>query len=341
MPNTVATSASASEETYTGLQKAAVLLISLGDQAGAEIIRHLSEDEVQLVAREVARLKQISPTQAESVLEEFYQLSSAREFVARGGVDYARTMLVNAFGPETSKRLMDRLQRALDDSLTTFDAVQNADPQRLANFLHNEHPQTIALVLSHLNPAQAASLLTSLPPDLRGDVALRVASLDQIAPGVISKIAAVIGQKLNAIGEFSSESFGGVRTVAEMFNRLDSATSKEILLAIEEQDQALVDTIRGMMFVFEDVLMINVNGLKEVVDRVDRKVITMALKGTGDQIQNHFFQCLSQRGAETIREDMEALGPVKIREVEAAQQQIIATIRTLEAEGLLSVRGGV
>ncbi len=327
------------EDALTGVQKAAVLLIALGDQAGAELIRHLSEEEVQMVAREVARLKHITPNQAESILEEFYQLTSAREFIAKGGIDYARTMLMNAFGLETTKRLMDRLLKELGDGIATFDALQKADPMRLANFLHNEHPQTVALVLSHLNPSQAAALLASLPPHLRGDVALRVASLDQISPEVISKIAGVIGQRLNAIGEYSRESYGGVRAVAEMFNRLDSETSKEILSSIEQQDQTLVDTIRHLMFVFEDILLMDVNGLKEVVDRVDRKVLTMALKGTGEQIKNHFFQCLSQRGAETIREDIEALGPVKIREVEAAQQQIIATIRALEAEGVVSVSG--
>ena len=333
--------AGAPESGYTGLQKAAVLLIVLGEQIGGELVKHLSEDEIQLVGREVARLKKISPEQSEGVLEEFYQLTSAHGLVAKGGVDYARTMLMNAFGPETAKRLMDRLMKALGDGLTTFDALQKADPGQLAKFLHNEHPQTIALVLSHLNPSQSAALLSSLPPHLRGDVALRVASLDQISPDVISKIAAVIGQKMNAIGEFSRESYGGVRAVAEMFNRLDSETSKEILASIESQDTVLVETIRHLMFVFEDILLIDPNGLKEVVNRVDRKVITLALKGTSEQIKNHFFQCMSSRGAETMREEIDSLGPVRIREVEAAQQQIIGTIRSLEAEGVLSVRGTV
>jgi flagellar motor switch protein FliG len=341
MITNVQAAAAPPENGYNGLQKAAVLLIVLGDQSSAELIKHLSEDEIQLVSREVARLKQISPEESEGVLEEFYQLTSGHGLIAKGGVDYARTMLMNAFGPETAKRLMDRLMKALGDGLATFDALQKADPSQLAKFLHNEHPQTIALVLSHLNPSQAAALLSSLPPQLRGDVALRVASLDQISPEVISKIAAVIGQKLNAIGEFSRESYGGVRAVAEMFNRLDSETSKEILASIESLDGALVETIRHLMFVFEDILLIDVNGLKEVVDRIDRKVLTMALKGTGEQIKNHFFQCMSGRGAETMREEIETLGPVKIRDVEAAQQQIISTIRGLEAEGVLSVRGTV
>ena len=173
-------------ETFAGVQKAAILLIMLGDAASAELVKQLTEDEVQLVAREIARQKKVQPNQAETVLEEFYQLTSARDFVNKGGVDYAKNMLMNAFGPEVAKRLMDRLMKALGDDVATFDALQKADPQQLAKFLHNEHPQTIALVLSHLNPSQAAALLASLPPHLRGDVALRVASLDQISPDFLS-----------------------------------------------------------------------------------------------------------------------------------------------------------
>jgi flagellar motor switch protein FliG len=328
-------------EVLTGIEKAAILMVMLGDQISGDLLKLLNEDEVQLISRQVARLKKVTPQDAESVLEEFYQLTAARDYVAKGGLDYARTMLYNAFGPETSKRLMDRLVKALGEDMASFDALQKADPQQLAKFLHNEHPQTIALVLSHLNPSQAAALLASLPPHLRGDVALRVASLDQISPDVINKIAVVIGQKLNALGEFSRESYGGVRAVAEMFNRLDGETAKEILNSIEGQDANLVETIRHLMFVFEDILLIDPNGLKEVLARVDRKQITMALKGTADQLKNHFLQCMSSRGAEMVREDMDAMGPVKMKEVETAQQHIIGVIRQLEAEGVLSVRGTV
>ena len=325
----------------TGMQKSAILMVMLGDQTSGEILKHLTEDEVGLVAREVARLRSIGSDVAESVLEEFYQMTSAREYVIKGGIDYAKSILLNAFGPETAKRLMDRLIRAMGTDLATFDALQKADPQQLAKFLHNEHPQTIALVLSHLNPSQAAALLASLPGELRGDVSLRMASLDQISPEVICKIASVIAQKLNALGEFSRESYGGVRAVAEMFNRLDSDTSKEILGSIEREDSNLVETIRHLMFVFEDILLIDPNALKEVLSRVDRKALSVALKGTGEQLKTHFLQCMSQRGAEMLREDMEAMGPVKIKDVEAAQQQVIAIIRQLEAEGVLSIRGTV
>jgi len=225
--------------------------------------------------------------------------------------------------------------------MASFDSLQRADPQQLAKFIHNEHPQTIALVLSHLNASQAAGLLISLPAELRGDVALRMASLDQISPEIISKIATIIGGKLKSLGEMSRESYGGVRAVSEMFNRLDSVNSKEILETIEQNDPNLVATIRHMMFVFEDLLLLGPEAIKEVLGKVDRKILTVALKGTTEQLKTHFTEVMSQRGAEMLTEDMEALGPVKIKEVESAQQQIIAVVRQLEAEGSISLKGTV
>jgi flagellar motor switch protein FliG len=225
--------------------------------------------------------------------------------------------------------------------LASLDVLQKVDPQQLSKFIHNEHPQTIALVLSHLNASQAAALLVSLPPEMRSDVALRMGNLDQISPEIVNKIATVIGQKLAAIGEYSRESYGGIRAVAEMFNRLDSGTSKEILEVIEKQNPNLVETIRHLMFVFEDLLLIDVNQLKEVMARVDRKVLTLALKGTSEQLRDHFLQTMSARASEMLKDDMEAMGPVRIKEVEGAQQQIIATVRQLETEGVINLKGAV
>jgi flagellar motor switch protein FliG len=325
----------------SGLHKAAMLLIVLGEQSSAELLQQLSEEDVQKVSREVATITAISADQAESVLNEFHHISAAGDYVARGGLDFARKLLQRAFDPEIAKRLFDRLTKALGSEAASFDAIQKADPQQLAKFIHNEHPQTIALVLSHLNWSQAAALLTSLPLNLRADVALRMASLDQISPEIIFKIAGVIGQKLKTLGEFSRESYGGVRAVAEILNRLDSGSSREILDHIEQQDTNLGETIRHLMFVFEDLLLIDPLGLKEVLGKVDRKVLTVALKGTSEQLKNQILGCMSQRGAEMLREDMEALGPVKIKEVDAAQQQIIAVVRQLEAEGVVSLKGTV
>ena len=328
-------------EILSGPRKAAVLLVLIGDAASAELIKQLSDDEVQLVSREIARIRTITSEQAENILEEFYQMVVAKDFVVKGGIDYAKKILMNAFGPEVAKKMLDRLVKALGNDVANLDILQKAEPQQLAKFIHSEHPQTIALVLSHLNPSQAAALLASLPPGMRSDVALRMASLDQISPEIVSKIANIIGEKLQALGEFSRQSYGGVRAVAEMFNRLDSVTSKEILEVIEERNAPLVETIRHLMFVFEDLLLIDQNGIKEILGRVDRKILTVALKGTSEQLRSHFLEGMSQRGSEMLKEDMESLGPIKVRDVESAQQQIIATVRQLEGEGVINMKGSV
>ncbi len=250
-----------------GIRKAAILMVILGEQISGEILKQLDEEEVQSLGREVARVVSIGNDQAEDILEEFYQMSVARDYVLKGGIDYAKKMLMNAFGPEHAKKMVDRLVKTLGSETASFDTLQKADPQQLAKFIHNEHPQTIALILSHLNASQAAGLLISLPTELRADVALRMANLDQISPEIISKIAAIIGQKLKALGELSRESYGGVRAVSEMFNRLDSSTSKEILEVIEQQNPNLVETIRHLMFVFEDLLLLSQEAIKEVLGR--------------------------------------------------------------------------
>lgn len=328
-------------EMVSGLRKAAIVLVCLGEQASAEVIKQLGEDEVQAVSREIARLGEVTPDQAESVLDEFFQMMLAREYIFKGGLDYARRLLSTAYGPETARKLVDHLQKTMGSDMASLDVLQKADPQQLAKFIHSEHPQTIASIVSHLNPSQAAALLMALPGDIRSDVAMRIAGLDQISPEVIGKIATVIGNKLNVLGESSRESYGGVRAVAEMLNRLDSGTSKEILDNIEQQDPNLAEGVRHLMFVFEDMLLIDVNGMKEVLSRVDRKLLTLALKGTSEQLQNHYVQCMSQRGAEMMKEDMDAMGPVRIRDVESAQQQIIAIVRQLESQGVISMKGTV
>ena len=328
------------EQQLSGLRKSAILLVILGEQVSAEILKHLEEEEVHQLGREIARIGSITADQTEKLLEEFYEMSMAHDYVLKGGIDYARRLLISAFGPEHARSLLDRLMKTLGNDQANFDALQKADPQQLAKFIHGEHPQTIALILSHLNPSQAASLLVSLPAEMRGDVALRMASLDQISPEIITRIATIVGQKMKALGEMSRESSGGIRAVAEMFNRLDSVSSKEILESIEGADTTLVETIRQLMFVFEDLLAIGQDSIKEILSRVDRKLLTVALKGTSEQLRNYFKQSMSAKSGEMLDEDMEALGPIKIKEVEAAQQQIIAIVRQLETEGVINTKGG-
>lgn len=321
----------------TGQQKAAILLVTLGEKLGGEILKQLSEDEVKSVSKAIARLDKVTPHQTESVLEEFCQ--SALAGGGRGGFDYAKRMLANAFGQEGAKRLAENLPKSGGRVNKNIESLQKADPLQLSRFIEGEHPQTIALILSYLSAAQAASLIANLPPALRSDVVARIAELDRVSNDVVSRISVVIGEKLKSIGEVKSEPRGGPRTVAEILNRMDSAVSEEILTNLQEQ-QGLVDAIRHYMFVFEDLLLIDATAMKELVAKIDRKLLTIALKGTSDQLKNHFMQCMSQRGAEMLREDMDAAGPVRIRDVEAAQQQILAVVQQLESQGVLSLKGG-
>ena len=322
----------------SGMRKAAILMLTLGEETSAELMRQLTEDEVQAVSREIARISSVSPEQAEAVLSEFQQMLVARDYVLKGGLEHARRVLISAFGPETAEKILFRLSRSLRMDTEDFTALQKADPQQLAKFVMKEHPQTIALIVSQLSPTQAAALLMSLPSELRSEVTLRMASLDQISPEIISKIASIVHQRLKGLGQLSRQSYGGVKAVAELLNRLDSSVSKEILETIGQQDEKLVEQIRHLMFVFEDLLLIDHNGIKELLAKVDRKLLTVALKGTSEQLKNHLLSAMSQRGREMLLEDMEALGPVKIKEVEAAQQAIIAVARELEAQGVLSLK---
>ncbi len=328
------------KEELTGLRKASIAMLVLGEDVGSDILRNLEEEEVYVIGREIARMPPVTSEIAESVLEQLHQMSLAHDYVLKGGIEYARKILINAFGPEHARGMLDRLMKALGADSANFDALQKADPQQLAKFIHSEHPQTIALILSHLNPSQAAALLTSLPAGMRSDVALRMGNLDQISPDIIARIANIIGLKLKSLGETNRESYGGVRAVAEMFNRLDSKSSREILDNIEGDAPELVETVRQLMFVFEDLLQLDQTAIKEILTRVDKKVLTIALKGTSEQLRTHFLQCMSQRGAEMLKEDLDVMGPVKIKEVEGGQQQIIAVLRQLESEGVISLKGG-
>lgn len=324
-----------------GLRKAAITLVVLGDQTSGELFKLLEEDEIEELGKEISKLSTVTGEQAESVMEEFHQMSLAHEYMMKGGVDYAKRVLNAAFGPESARKIIDRLVKSLGSDVATFDSLQKADPTQVAKFIQNEHPQTIALVLSHLNASSAAAMLMALPPEIRTDVSMRMANLDQISPEIVSKIASIVDQKLKALGQFSRESYGGVRAVAELFNRLDSNASREILEQIEEQEPVLGEGIRNLMFVFEDLLVIDAQGTREILSRVDKKTLTAALKGTSEQLRAHFFTNMSERGSEMLKEDMEAMGAVKIREVEQAQQAIIAIVRQLESEGVLSLKGQV
>jgi flagellar motor switch protein FliG len=324
----------------SNLRKVAILLITLGEEASSQIVKELSPEEIKKVGKAIGTTAAITSEEAVATLREYQQLLMARRCVVKGGLDYASRMLQSAFGVEHARRLLDQVSEAIGSELASFDSLQKAEPHQLANVLFREHPQTIALILSHLNPWQAASLMSALPANRRAQLAMRMATLEEISPDVIGKIAQVIGEKLEGLGDLSRQSYGGLRVVAEMLNRLDAKLRHEILEEIGQQDGGLLNNIRDLMFVFEDLLSIDRNGMKLITAGVDPRVLAIALKGSSEKLRNHFAQSMSATGAQMLLEDIESTGPVKLKEVEAAQQEILTFARSLEAKGSISLSGG-
>ncbi len=326
----------AASPALNGVRKAAVFTLLLGEEASTEVFKYLQEDEIEQIAREVAVVGSVHAASGEQVLEEFHNMWIAAEYVARGGVDYAQKLLVKSLGPEMAKRLLDRLVKSFESTLV-FTALEKADPQQLSKFILAEHPQTIALILAHLKPAQASQLVGLLPDDVRVDVISRMASLEEISPEVIARISSVIEQRLKSLGGGGAhESYGGVQAVAELLNRMDRGLSGPVIEAIEGESPDLAVSIRNLMFVFEDLAKVDPAGIREIIQRADKKVLTIALKGTTEDIRVRFFENMSKRAADLIKQEMEVLGPIRLREVEKAQHEIVAITRKLEEEGLLT-----
>ena len=323
----------------TGMQKAAVLMVTLGDETASNIFKYLEEDEIQTISREIAITKHVQPEVAEEVLEEFHTMTQARSYISQGGIEYAKKLLIKSVGPEVARKIIDRLVKALESS-AGFTSLERANPQQLSKFIQNEHPQTIALILAHLNASQAAELISSLPEALRSDVAMRMASLQEISPEVGRRISLILEQKLEALGSFATEAYGGVRAVAELFNRMDRNTGRAVLEKIETENPHLAASIRDLMFVFDDILLIDDNGITEILKRADKKTLTIALKGTSEELQNQFFRNMSSRAVELMKEEMEFMGPVKLKDVEKSQHEVVEIVRQLEEEGVISIGGG-
>ena len=323
----------------TGMQKAAVLMVTLGDETASNIFKYLEEDEIQTISREIAITKHVQPEVAEEVLEEFHTMTQARSYISQGGIEYAKKLLIKSVGPEVARKIIDRLVKALESS-AGFTSLERANPQQLSKFIQNEHPQTIALILAHLNASQPAELISSLPEALRSDVAMRMASLQEISPEVVRRISLILEQKLEALGSFATEAYGGVRAVAELFNRMERNVGRTVLEKIETENPQLAASIRDLMFVFDDILLIDDNGITEILKRADKKTLTIALKGTSEELQNQFFRNMSSRAVELMKEEMEFMGPVKLKDVEKSQHEVVEIVRQLEEEGVISIGGG-
>jgi flagellar motor switch protein FliG len=327
-------------ETFTGKRKAAILCLALGDDVASSVFKYLEEDEVEEITRELATLQRITSDVADDVVEEFYQLMVARTFVVSGGVDYAKRLLVKTFGPEIAKRLLDKITRSLETSTVGFEVLQKVDPQQLSKLFQHEHPQTIALVLAHLDATTAANTVQFLPEAQRAEIVLRMANLKTISQDVVRRVAGVLDQKLKSVGDYSRQAVGGIRSVAEICNRLDRNVSRKLLEEIEGQQPELALEIRNRMLTFDDLLLLDDIGIREILQRVDKKVLTLALKGTMPELQNRFYGNMSQRAVEMMKEELDFMGQVKLKDVNNAQREIIDILRDLDEQGVVSLSGG-
>lgn len=323
----------------SGARKAAILCMSVGDDIASAIFKHLEEDEVQSITKELATLTRVTSEMADDVIEEFYQLMLARTFVVNGGLDYAKRLLVKSFGPEIAKRLLDKITRSLE-STVGFEALQKVDPQQLSKLFQSEHPQTVALVLAHLDASTAADTVSYMPESMRADIILRMASLQTISADVIRRISVVLDQKLKSVGDMDRQAVGGIRSVAELCNRLSRDVSRKLLEAIEDEQPELALEIRNRMLTFDDLLMLDDLGIREILQRVDKKVLTLALKGTMPELQNRFFGNMSTRAVEMMKEELDFMGQVRAKDVNNAQREIIDILRELDEQGIISLAAG-
>ena len=329
-----------SSEELTGVQKAAVLLIALGPEKSADIFKHLKEEEIEELTLEIANTRSVTPQLKEEVIEEFYQVCLAQQYIAEGGIGYAKELLEKALGSDRAMDVISKLTASLQ--VKPFEFVRKTDASQLLNFIQDEHPQTIALIMSYLSPAQSSLILSSLPPERQADVAKRIAVMDRTSPDVIKEVEKVLESKLSTLVNQDYTIIGGVDAVVEILNTVDRGTEKHIMETLEIEEPELADEIRKKMFVFEDILLLDDRAIQRVLRDVDNNDLAIALKGSNEQVQNAIFNNMSKRLAVMIKEDMEFMGPVRMKDVEEAQQKIVNIIRKLEdsAEIVISRGGG-
>ncbi len=328
-------------ENLTGKQKAAILLISLGPDKAASILKKLREDEIEILTEEISKWDNIPPELSRKVREEFYQMSSAAQYINQGGEKYARETLRRALGDHKAIEIINRLRGTSESS--PFGILKNINPEQLFELIQSEHPQTIALVLSYLNPEQAATVLSSFPEEKRLQIINRIVSIEQISPEVAKQVEEVLKKNLFS-ARFKEERFqiGGVKTAAEILNHVNRSIEKDILGSLEKQNPSLTEEIKKLMFVFDDMTLVEDRSLQRALREIDTKDLALALKGADNEIKEKFFRNMSSRAVETIKEDIEFMGPVRLRDVEAAQQKIVNVIRRLEEKGevIIAGRGG-
>ncbi|MDD3124718.1 MAG: flagellar motor switch protein FliG [Candidatus Kapabacteria bacterium] len=315
-------------ENLSGKQKAAVLLMSLDVDVAAKVFQELDMKEVEQIAVEITNLKDVAPTVVEDVIEEFYQLMTAQSFMLEGGLEYAQVLLEKSYGLDRAKEIIEKIR-----VLTTvrgFSALKKADPQQLASFLSKEHPQIIALILSHLPPDQTAEVLNEFQPALRDETVVRIATIGKVSPAMVTQIEAVVDRIAEGALSPDMASTGGAQLVANILNKSNTNAAKQILETIEEKDMNLAVEIKRLMFLFEDIVGIDDKGIQRILRDVDKRDLALALKVSDDKVRNKIFRNMSERAAAVVREELDYMGPVKLKEVESAQMRIVDVIKLLE-----------
>lgn len=314
-------------------------MIALGPERSADIFKHLKEDEIEELTLEIANTRSVSPQVKEDVLNEFYQICLAQQYIAEGGIGYAKELLDKALGEEKAQEVITKLTASLQ--VRPFEFVRKTDPSQLLNFIQDEHPQTIAMILSYLTSAQAALVIGALPPEKQADVAKRIAMMDRTSPDVIKEVERVLEKKLSSLVNQDYTIVGGVDAIVNILNTVDRTTEKHIMESLEIEEPELADEIRKKMFVFEDILLLDDRAIQRVLRDVDNADLGVALKAANEEVQNVIFKNLSKRLAAMIKEDMEFMGPVRMKDVEEAQQKVVSVIRKLEDSGEIVIsRGG-
>ncbi|MGB9682101.1 MAG: flagellar motor switch protein FliG [bacterium] len=328
-----------SKKEITGIRKAAALLIALGPDVSAQVMKQLSEEEIEQITLEIANLGRIEPDTRDKVIEEFYQMALAQDYITQGGLEYARQVLEKALGAQKAIEILERLTATLQ--ITPFEFMRKMDAKQILSFIQDEHPQTIALILSYLTPDQAAAILSSLPPELMTEISMRMAKIDRTSPDVVHKVESILERKLALLTTQESTNAGGIKHFVEILNRVDRNTEKTVIEYLEGEDPELAEEVKRQMFLFEDIVILDDRSIQRVLREIDSKDLALALKGAGEEVKQKIFKNMSARASQMLKEDMEFMGPVRVRDVEQAQQRIVSVIRRLDETGEIVVsRGG-
>ncbi len=326
-------SADPNQAPLSGVRKAAVFLVAVGDELGKKILQNLAEPDVQRLTEEIADLRNIPPQVSLDVVEEFREMLETQQYMVHGGIDYATKLLVDTFGKQRAEDLLMLVRRAQEASQSDLSMLQRVDPQQLGKFLESEHPQTVAIVLAHLDPRKGSIVIDSLSAERRVEAIRRLAAMRQFSPEMAQRVAMILHRRLENMGDTGRRSYAGFKAVADLLNRMESEQTKKILDEIEAADVATALSIRNLMFTFEDLVTIPPASMREIVSAADKRQLALALRGAHEDLRAHVFSAMSSRAADMLKEDMEVMGPVRAREVAGAQREVLALARNLEAEG--------